>query len=522
MTPGRALIIRGDAAHLPLPDESVDLIVTSPPYFGLRSYTDGGKHYTGQIGSEATPQEWLNAMIECTQEWVRVLKPTGSIFVNLGDKFAGSGGNGNSGLLTPKYKGNTDAAPPSGGNKYGGREKSLLGLPWRYALACTDNLGLILRRDIIWHKLNGLPESVTDRARTSHEYLFHMVKSPRYYSAIDEIREPYEEQWAANHPPGNLNGPRLLITPGRERDSGFVNGRPAPNPLGKLPGSVWKIQDDDQHQIWDIPSQPLTVPQCRLVWDGTTIRWFTTWTEGWAYMRQLARDRWAWEQHRGRPSLRPEVDHFAAFPMELPRRVILGWSPPGICVACGQGRTPVTAAEYERGQDTNNPYKTTRNRDNGFDAATAPYGHARKLAAITGYACACIPHTNHPGTGQSSKHGPGGQWNVLDDGTYPNTAMGLGHAGLSARPKTGPWREYHLNQWTPPPTHPALILDPFSGTGTTTLIASILGRNAIGVDMSQDYSRLARWRTTDRPQTARAMGVKKPPPPPPDNQPALF
>ena len=82
-----AVVLRGDARHLPLPDACVDLIVTSPPYFGLRSYTDGGGHYDGQIGSEATPEEWVAALVACTAEWVRVLKPSGSIFVNLGDKY---------------------------------------------------------------------------------------------------------------------------------------------------------------------------------------------------------------------------------------------------------------------------------------------------------------------------------------------------------------------------------------------------------------------------------------------------
>ena len=85
------LVIRGDARHLPLPDGSVDLIVTSPPYFGLRSYTDAGEHYDGQIGSEATPQEWLDALLTCTRGWIRGLKPSGSLFVNLGDKYAHAG-----------------------------------------------------------------------------------------------------------------------------------------------------------------------------------------------------------------------------------------------------------------------------------------------------------------------------------------------------------------------------------------------------------------------------------------------
>ena len=93
----RAFILRGDAAHLPLPDASVDLIVTSPPYFGLRSYTDAGEHYDGQIGSEATPRAYLEALWACTAEWVRVLKPSGSLFVNLGDKYS-TGNSGQSGL----------------------------------------------------------------------------------------------------------------------------------------------------------------------------------------------------------------------------------------------------------------------------------------------------------------------------------------------------------------------------------------------------------------------------------------
>ena len=98
-----AVVLRGDARHLPLPDGSVDLICTSPPYFGLRSYVDGGVHFESQIGSEATPGEWVAALVECTREWVRVLKPSGSIFVNLGDKYA-----------NPSVPGNRDSLPQGG------------------------------------------------------------------------------------------------------------------------------------------------------------------------------------------------------------------------------------------------------------------------------------------------------------------------------------------------------------------------------------------------------------------------
>ena len=187
-----AHVLRGDARHLPLPDGCVDLIVTSPPYFGLRSYTDGGAHYAGQIGSEPTPAAWLDALLECTREWVRVLKPDGNLFVNLGDKYAqdsersrnGHGGSlvGTNPLRTgPSYTGRRDNGAP---------RKSLLGLPWRYATACCDQLGLILRAEIIWAKPNGLPESVTDRVRRAHEQVFPFTRQPRYYAAVDEIREP--------------------------------------------------------------------------------------------------------------------------------------------------------------------------------------------------------------------------------------------------------------------------------------------------------------------------------------------
>ena len=81
-------IMQGNALALDLPDDSVDLVVTSPPYFGLRSYQDGGEHYAGQIGAEATPAEFVDALIAATREMVRVLKPSGSLWVNLGDKYS--------------------------------------------------------------------------------------------------------------------------------------------------------------------------------------------------------------------------------------------------------------------------------------------------------------------------------------------------------------------------------------------------------------------------------------------------
>ena len=104
-------IIRADARALPIEDATVDLIVTSPPYWGLRSYRDDGEHYDGQIGSESTPQQFVDELVGMIDsEWRRVLKPQGSMFLNMGDKYAGAGGgNDNTGLGVPRGEQSADA-----------------------------------------------------------------------------------------------------------------------------------------------------------------------------------------------------------------------------------------------------------------------------------------------------------------------------------------------------------------------------------------------------------------------------
>ena len=293
-------IIRGNALALPLADDSVDLVVTSPPYFGLRSYQDGGEHYSGQIGDEPTPAEFVDALIAATAEMVRVVKPSGSIWVNLGDKY--------------------------------GPFKSLLGIPWRYANRCMDDLGLILRANVIWSKPNGLPESVTDRVRRSHEDWFHFTLNPRYYSAVDEIREAHLT--VAGGPRRNEGG--AFSQEGKVR-SGDGSRHTDGNPLGKLPGSVWTI-----------PTEPLHVPD-----------------------------------HLG-------IDHFAAFPTEWPRRIIQGWSPRGICVECGEGRRPVTLTDLGTKERETPAYTLCGVNGSGrHGQGSSTLGSRGSSAVITGEACAC-------------------------------------------------------------------------------------------------------------------------------------
>jgi site-specific DNA-methyltransferase (cytosine-N4-specific) len=288
---GERVILRGNALTLPLADDTVDLVVTSPPYFGLRSYQDGGAHYAGQIGDEATPAEFIDALVAATAEMVRVVKPSGSIFVNLGDKYSQRPGqypNGNAGAgdgFLGGARSEKHITARRGVAYTAMQPKSLMLIPQRYAIRCVDELGLILRAEIIWSKPNGLPESVTDRVRRSHESWFHFTLSPRYYSAVDEIRETTSRggmTWAERLARGDA-------TRQGEQSGTFGDGM-APNPLGKLPSSVWEI-----------PTEPLHVPD-----------------------------------HLG-------VDHFAAYPTEWPRRIIQGWSPPWGTVLDPFGGTGTTA-----------------------------------------------------------------------------------------------------------------------------------------------------------------------------------
>jgi hypothetical protein len=168
------------------------------------------------------------------------------------------------------------------------------------------------------------------------------------------------------------------------------------NPLGKLPGSVWTVA-----------TEPLRVPD-----------------------------------HLG-------IDHFAAFPTEWPKRIIQGWSPAGICTACGEGLRPVSVGESYATQGPNLAMKQNQNRND----AGGSDGRMATVRTITGYACACPEPTA--------------------------------------------------------PARPAVVLDPFGGTGTTALVAKALERHGISVDMSADYCRLAEWRTNDRDQLAKVLGVAK-------------
>lgn len=170
----------GDALDVlrQFPDESIDCCVTSPPYFGLRDYGSDG-----QIGLEQSPEDYIAKLVEVFREVRRCLKNDGTLWVNIGDTYATGTAARRQQSKNPGVGANNEKAQnsvPRVGTPSGCKTKDLIGIPWMLAFALRSD-GWYLRQDIIWAKPNPMPESVTDRCVKSHEYIFLLAKSERYY-----------------------------------------------------------------------------------------------------------------------------------------------------------------------------------------------------------------------------------------------------------------------------------------------------------------------------------------------------
>jgi site-specific DNA-methyltransferase (adenine-specific) len=254
VTAPRNTILIGDAVTRlrELPPSSVDTVVTSPPYFGLRDYG-----VTGQLGMEPTVHAWVADLRAVFREVARVLVPTGSLFLNLGDSF-------------------------SSHPKYGAPNKSLILAPERLLLALSQD-GWIVRNKLIWAKTNPLPSSVSDRFTLTYEWVYFLVRQPRYFFDLDAVREPHRTQ---------AHNRRATSRTGRPDWAGTLAGTlgglrsgTGRHPLGKNPGDCWQIA-----------------------------------TKGF------------------------KGAHFATFPPELVRRPILAGCPAVVCTACGEGQKVRTGA----------------------------------------------------------------------------------------------------------------------------------------------------------------------------------
>lgn len=173
------------------PDKSMNCCITSPPYYGLRDYG-----VSGQIGNEDTPEQYIENLANVFEEVKRILKDDGILWLNLGDSWAGSNQGAGTKNPTPKQASNhgtnymTTEKHKSKLSKLNGyKPKDLIGVPWMAAFALRE-AGWYLRQDIIWAKGNPMPESVKDRCTKSHEYIFLLTKSRKYYFDNESIKEP--------------------------------------------------------------------------------------------------------------------------------------------------------------------------------------------------------------------------------------------------------------------------------------------------------------------------------------------
>jgi DNA modification methylase len=181
------IIMQGDALEVlrTLPDSSVDCCVTSPPYYGLRDYG-----VDGQIGLEETPEAYVGRLTEVFMEVYRMLKKNGTLWINIGDSYNGSGKNsGNTCEMHWVQRTNAASQATKPTKVAYLKPKDMIGIPWTLAFALRS-AGWYLRQDIIWEKPNPMPENVTDRCTKAHEYVFLLSKSKKYYFDSEAIMEP--------------------------------------------------------------------------------------------------------------------------------------------------------------------------------------------------------------------------------------------------------------------------------------------------------------------------------------------
>jgi DNA modification methylase len=392
-----------------MPSESVNCVCTSPPYFGLRDYG-----IAGQIGLEPTPAEYVATMVRVFAEVRRVLRKDGTLWLNLGDSYAGSWGaqsrpgysDGSSTLeggstisarqiaAHPRLSGGTGSLKRTPGLK----PKDLIGIPWRVAFALQED-GWYLRSAITWCKRACMPESVTDRPTSATEMVFLLTKAPRYWYDADAVKEPMAESSV-----GRLSQGTFKAQTGGPKDYGLTgdNARSARKALNNLHEKYIK------HEKWKSRH------------------------EGWAEcdpaMGRNLRNFWLLG-----PEPYPDA-HFAVFPSEIPRRAILAGCPPKVCPACGAPWKRVTKVTYE------NPGNRTTNGPRSLAQRHETAGFPVRLEKA-----------------------------VETLGWEPGCKHGLDPIG-------------------------GVVLDVFSGAGTTGVVALRLGRRFVGVELNPAYAGMARRR----------------------------
>lgn len=488
-----------------LADKSVHCVVTSPPYLGLRDYGTatweggapgcdhlppdegggtpkqtagrrahagrfagkvcwkcGAHRVDGQMGLEASPREFVAALVGLFREVRRVLRDDGIVWLNLGDSYAGTGGQGAQSGAMQKGRARqretvTTAARVRGDNL---KPKDLCGIPWRVAFALQDD-GWYLRQDVVWSKPNPMPESVDDRCTKSHEYLFLLTKNADYFFDQDAITEPIaaasvarlsqnlDEQVGSVKANGGVRADRPFKAAARrsgnlERKPPASRGCPEGGP-GNQSGSVpWEGTMRNRRSVWEVATMPFQgeyCGACRHYFEGETLAALLVEKIDMADGSQRRRRHCSCGRHDA------WVAHFATFPPDLIVPCVkAGASEHGACADCG--------APWERITDKRlvPTYKVSH--------GTLVDGRASRAAG-----------DNDQGS------------NRVLDGHVPGLAKQVTTLGF--QPTCG------CGQTS---TVPCTVLDPFGGAGITGLVADRLGRDAILFELNPDYADMARQR----------------------------
>lgn len=232
---------------------SVQTCITSPPYFGLRDYG-----HDGQLGLEQTPDDYVANMVEVFRGVRDALADDGTLWLNLGDSYSGSGKGGQS---AEKRSDNWQPDYANKGATYGLKPKDLIGIPWRLAFALQAD-GWWLRQDIIWAKPNPMPESVTDRCTKSHEYLFLLTKRARYYYDHEAIKEPAVTTNFHDYTGTSYQAPGQSPQTGNRKSPRFGGDKYGDSDDPKhstKSGNEYQFDGTrNKRDVWTIPTKPFT------------------------------------------------------------------------------------------------------------------------------------------------------------------------------------------------------------------------------------------------------------------------
>ena len=465
-------VLQGDCIEVMrgMEPESVHCVVTSPPYWGLRNYGVNGAY-----GLEPTLDEYIGQMVEVFREVWRVLRKDGQLWLNLGDAYTSTGRSdrkespGVGAKQAMKAPGRDIVWQPGGGSNFGWslpgglKSKDLIGLPWRVAFALQAD-GWWLRSDIVWHKLNPMPESVRDRPTRAHEYVFLLTKSARYFYDADAIREPIKDpgSWDGNH----KNGFRKADWDGGDA---YAN-------QPHLPSNHAKPDKERGHSRRHA---------------GFNDRWDGMSKEEQQAMGANKRTVWSIATQPYKEA------HFATFPQKLVEPCILaGTSEHGVCGVTGYPWERVVEksangrVRKRHGSGPGDHYKD----DFGITQPTTTFQEG-VVSTTTGWQprCGapwerCVERKFKLQEGRSSEHA------IRGSGSQKPMDASNGWGGFSRGTTTSQTLGWQLTCDHDSEPVPALVLDPFCGSGTTGVVALRHGRSFIGIELNPEYVELARKR----------------------------